>query len=391
MSSLNTWQAKYRNGTTVGIATVVGTTEAEARKAASRFGQVISVIRAKKSIFNVGMSRDERFIFLMRLSTMIGSRFPVTEALKLVIDSFGGKIREAARNALPLVSRGVPLGEALASDVKNFPGSVGLLIKTGAASGDTAKSLREAAEFERLIGEASKGATMAIIKSFFYMFAALGLLLVNQYVVVPKMFDSQIMKMGAETDYSFWKNIGFYFVVGQSLVLAILIFLVALATTGRRMAPDKVDALILKMPLMRDLVISQDNFIGLYRLSLLVQAGIPMNECLVSCAESTRPGALREDFKRALLGLKRGEKWSRYMKTLHATDRAALMLMPDSDELAKNLSYMADQSKSLYLNRLKVIAPTMDVISALLMSIAGFIILIVTTIPQLLLVSEIMG
>jgi general secretion pathway protein F len=232
---------------------------------------------------------------------------------------------------------------------------------------------------------------MAIIKSFFYMFGALGLLLVNQYVVVPKMFDSQIMKMGGDTDYSFWKNIGFYFVVGQSAVLAILIFLVALATVGRRMAPDKVDAVILKMPLMRDLVISQDNFIGLYRLSLLVQAGIPMNECLVSCAESTRPGALREDFKRALTGLKRGEKWSRYMKTLHPTDRAALMLMPDADELAKNLSYMADQSKSLYLSRLKVIAPTMDIISALLMSIAGFIILIVTTIPQLLLVSEIMG
>jgi general secretion pathway protein F len=116
-----------------------------------------------------------------------------------------------------------------------------------------------------------------------------------------------------------------------------------------------------------------------------------MNECLTSCAESTRPGALREDFKRALLGLKRGEKWSKYMNTLHPTDRAALMLMPDSDELAKNLSYMADQSKTLYLSRLKVISPVMDIVSALLMSVAGFIILIVTTIPQLLLVTEIMG
>jgi general secretion pathway protein F len=79
------------------------------------------------------------------------------------------------------------------------------------------------------------------------------------------------------------------------------------------------------------------------------------------------------------------------MKTLHPTDRAALTLMPDNDELAKNLGIIADQSKTLYLERLKVISPILDVISAVMMSAAGFIILIVTTIPQLQLVSEIMG
>jgi len=52
---------------------------------------------------------------------------------------------------------------------------------------------------------------------------------------------------------------------------------------------------------------------------------------------------------------------------------------------------MAEQSKALYLERLKVISPVLDVISAIMMSIAGFIILIVTTIPQLQLVSEVMG
>ena len=65
--------------------------------------------------------------------------------------------------------------------------------------------------------------------------------------------------------------------------------------------------------------------------------------------------------------------------------------MPDNDELAKNLNYMAEQSKALYLQRLKVVSPVMDVFSAIMMSAAGFIILIVTTIPQLQLVSEVMG
>ncbi len=391
MAASSTWNARVRMGSEVHEITVVGQTEAEARKAANRVGILISLERAKKSAMNFGMSRQERFIFLMRMSTMISSRFPVTEALKLMISSFKGKIRDAARNALPQVERGVPLGEALARDPKNFPGSVGLLIKTGSASGNTAKALKDAAEFERLIGEASKGALVSIMRSFAYMFVALGLLLVNQYKVVPEMFDSSIMKMAEDADFTIWKEIGLYFIGLQSAMLIILMMLVALATFGRRAAPDKVDAFILKIPIMRDIVISQDNFIGLYRMSLLVEAGVPMNETLLSCYESTRPGALREDFKRAYAGLKKGDNWAKYMKTLHPTDRAALTLMPDSDELAKNLNIMAEQSKALYLERLKVISPVLDVISAIMMSIAGFIILIVTTIPQLQLVSEVMG
>lgn len=391
MAVSSTWNARVRMGSEVHEITVVGQTEAEARKAANRVGILISLERAKKSAMNFGMSRQERFIFLMRMSTMISSKFPVTEALKLMISSFKGKIRDAARNALPQVERGIPLGEALSRDPKNFPGSVGLLIKTGSASGNTAKALKDAAEFERLIGEASKGALVSIMRSFAYMFVALGLLLINQYKVVPEMFDSSIMKMAKEADFTIWKEIGLYFIALQSGMILILVMLVVLATIGRRAAPDKVDSFILKIPIMRDIVISQDNFIGLYRMSLLVEAGVPMNETLLSCYESTRPGALREDFKRAYNGLKKGDNWAKYMKTLHPTDRAALTLMPDSDELAKNLNLMADQSKTLYLERLKVISPILDVISAIMMSIAGFIILIVTTIPQLQLVSEVMG
>lgn len=391
MAATSTWNVRVRVGSEVSEVTVVGQTESEARKAAGRIGNVISLERSKKSAFNIGMSRSERFIFLMRMSTMISSKFPVSEALRLMISSFSGKIRDAARNALPQVERGVPLGDALARDVKNFPGSVGLLIKTGSAGGNTGKALKDAAEFERLIGEASKGATMAILRSFAYMFVALALLLVNQYKVVPDMFNSPIMKMAKDADFTFWKEIGIYFIWLQSGIIVFLVLLVLLATLGRRMAPDKVDALILKIPIMRDIVISQDNFIGLYRMSLLVEAGVPMNETLLSCYESTRPGALKEDFKRAYAGLKKGDKWAKYMKTLHPTDRAALTLMPDNDELAKNLNLMAEQSKALYLERLKIVSPVMDIISALMMSIAGFIILIVTTIPQLQLVSEIMG
>lgn len=391
MAQSTTWVARVRSGFETRDVLVVGATEGEARRQAGREGNVIRIKRSKKSMFKAGMSRNERFVFLMRLSTMIGSKFPVSDALKLMMSSFGGKIKEAAKNALPQVDRGVPLGDALSADVRNFPGSIGLLIKTGSASGDTAGALREAAEFERLIGEASRGAMFAIVRSFLYMSMALALLVINQYVIIPKMFGSSIMKMAKTTDFSTWPFIGaiaMWFTVG---VMVFLLALVALATFGRRIAPDKVDGFILKLPIMKDIVISQDNYIGLYRMSLLTRSNVPMNEVLMSCSESTRPGALREDFKRAYAGLKRGEKWAKYMTTLHPTDRAALMLMPDIDELAKNLNYMAEQSKALYLQRLSIISPTMDIVSAALISIAGFIVLVVTTVPQLQLVAEIMG
>ena len=85
MAATSTWNVRVRVGSEVSEITVVGQTESEARKAAGRIGNVISLERSKKSAFNIGMSRSERFIFLMRMSTMISSRFPVTEALKLMI------------------------------------------------------------------------------------------------------------------------------------------------------------------------------------------------------------------------------------------------------------------------------------------------------------------
>lgn len=391
MAQSQTWVARVRDGVETRDVMVVGLSEREARNQARREGQVITLKRHKKPLLKAGMSRSERYVFLMRLSTMIGSRFPISDALKLMMSSFTGKIREAAKNALPLVDRGVPLGEALSQDVRNFPGSIGLLIKTGSASGNTPAALREAAEFERMIGEAAKGARMAIIRSYMYMFLALILLAGNQWYILPMMLDSTIMKMAKHADFSIWGKVGIAALSFTGFIVLVLTSLVALATFGRRIAPDKVDGLILKMPVMRDLVISQDNYIGLYRLSLLVKANVPMNEALLSCADSTRPGALKEDFRRAYAGLRRGEKWAKYMNTLHPTDRASLMLMPDIDELGKNLNYMADQSKALYLQKLGVISPVMDVMSGLLISLAGFIVLIVTTVPQLQLVTDVMS
>ena len=386
-----TWQARIKKGHGVEEITVVGATMEEARRSAAREGQIISVRPAKKSILQFGMSRNERYIFLMRLATMIGSKVPPNEALRMMISSFQGRIKEAAKSAYPLVIRGKTLGDVLADDTKNFPGSIGLLIKSGSAGGNTAHALREAAEFERQIGEASKNTMFALARSFLYMFIAMGLLLGNQYYIIPKMFDSPIMKMGKKINIDSYLSIGFWTMVMTITVMVVLVSLILLATLGRRAAPDKVDNMILKMPVMRDLVISQDNYVGLFRLSLLIKAGVPMGEALSSCADSTRPGALREDFRRAYRGMRNGEKWALFMKTLHPTDRAALVMMPDNDELAKNLNYIADQSKALYLQRLGVISPTMDLISAGLISVAGFVVLVVTTVPQLQLVSELMG
>lgn len=386
-----TYSARVKSGRAVSEMMLVAKSEGEARKMAAQAGKVLSIKKQRSQILVGGMSRAERFIFLMRLSTMISSKFPTTQALELLMESFTGKIRQAAKVALPKLRSGQTLGDALASDPKNFPGSVGLLIKTGSASGDTAGALREAANFEKLIGEASKGAFMAIVRSFMYMLMALGLLIVNQYVIIPKMFESAIMKMAENIDVDIWVTVGAVAMWTTVGFMAVLAFLVTLATVGRRLAPDKIDAVILKLPVMRDIVISQDNFIGLYRLSLLVKAQIPMAEALQSCAESARPGALKEDFKRACAGLSKGEKWAKYMKTLHPTDQASLMLMPDKDELAKNLEYMAEQSKELYLQRLGVISPVLDILAAGLISVAGFVVLVVTSVPQLQLVAELMG
>jgi general secretion pathway protein F len=224
-------------------------------------------------------------------------------------------------------------------------------------------------------------------------FVIAGVLLVTStFYVGPKVMSMGLMKENADKiDNSLVNGLSY---AGGGFMMIILVLFAGffwLATIGRRFFPTTADNIIIKVPYYSEIVLAQENYTNLYRLSLMVKSGVRMEEALKTAWESCRRGALKDDFERAMKALKVGQKWATGMTILHPTDRAALMLAADRDQIATNLNNIAAQYNSLYRQRISQFTPTMQVLSAFAMSLSGFVLFGQTVMPMLQLSANMMN
>src|SRR3546814_14942436 len=106
------------------------------------------------------MTAAERYVFLHQLATMNLAKVPLSQGLKILRESHGGRIGKCSAQLEAGVDTGRKIADHMYEDKKNFPGAVGLLVKAGSqGAGGTAEPLKKTAEFERQNwGDATKGA-----------------------------------------------------------------------------------------------------------------------------------------------------------------------------------------------------------------------------------------
>ena len=378
-------------GTVKAIDITAGTPEI-AKRLGKRYGIVLGVSKKRGGGPSRGLSASDRYIFLIRLSTMLASKVGSTEALRLIRDSFRGKISVVAATMLEKVELGMDLPTALCEDTKNFPVALGMIVKAGAQTGQTYKALNDAAEFEKEINDVKKGSKTGILQAMGSFMLAGAMLVGSTFYIGPKVMDMGLMKENKDKiDNSLVDAISY--IGGGFMVIVMTVFAVLfwLATFGRRFFPTTADNIILKIPYYSEIVLAQENYTNLYRLSLMVRSGVRMEEALKTAHESCRRGALKDDFGRALSALKTGQKWAGGMTILHPTDRAALMLAADRDQIATNLNNIAAQYNSLYKQRIAAFTPTLQIMSAFSMSLSGFVLFGQTVMPMLQLSANMMN
>ena len=378
-------------GNVTGIDITAATPEI-AKKLAKRYGMPLTVAKKRPSFGSRGLSQSDRYVFLIRLSTMLASKVGSAEALRLLRDSFKGKISVVAATMLERVELGMDLPTALVEDTKNFPIALAMIVKAGAQTGQTWRALQEAAEFEKEVADLKKDSKGGIVSAMGSFMLAGGMLVGSVFYLGPKVMSMGLLKDNADkidnTLTDVISNISGIFILTVMILFAAFFWL---ATVGRRFWPTTADNIIAKIPYYCELVLAQENYTNLYRLSLMVRSGVRMEEALKTAHESCRRGALKEDFHRSMVALKAGQKWASGMTILHPTDRAALMLAADRDQIATNLNNIAAQYNSIYKQRIGAFTPTLKMLSALAMSLAGFVLFAQTTLPLLQLSANMMS
>lgn len=375
--------------TSKGVETALysGESEVGVRKSAARKGRVISVKRANSFVLGRKLSVSDRTVFFQRLSSMVASRVSMSEALKVIHDSFGGMVREAAALLLQHIEDGATLPDAmdLAGD-RYFPETVRALIRTASHGGEFANSLREAARFELELDAVKKESGKGLWNASLGFLAGVGTLFGSTLYVGPQMMQSDLMRAAKSSVDIGWVivlssvlNWSVGLVVGTMLIALTSLYLV------RPFKPAAVDRIILKIPFYRDLVLAKQNYITFFGLGILLTAGLRLEECLRLSRDSAPKGELREDLDRARRVIVDGgtKPWPFVMTSLHATDKAALATAQDRSQIALTISELSLQYRNLYRQRLSVFVPTAQMLAALFLSLAGVVLFGVAIIPMM--------
>lgn len=359
------------------------TTGDDAERIAKQQGKVLSVKRKRSFDIVPGMTRSERYTYMRRMSTMLRSKVGTSETLHLMATQFGGNIRKAAKTMLDRVSIGMTIPEAMEMDRKNFPVMVTALVKAGFATGQTWQALQDAADFEHKMANSNKGAIKQVWQAIGTFFTAGIMMLGTTEYFGPQVMDNPMFQNNSAVDVEWARTFGDVCSTLMIVLLGIFAVFFLLGTVGRRTFPNAVDALIMKIPYYRDLILAKNNHVAYYRLSLLISSGVRLEEAIHLSEQSTPRGALKTDLKLALAALRKGQKWAQPMKTLDQMDKAALTLAVNREDVALTLNALAEQSSDLYVSRINSFAPGLASVAAIFVLLSGVVMFAQTILPML--------
>ena len=379
-----TYEAVVMIGNRVSDMRIEAASRADGMKQLRRRGRVVSLKRRHFSGFETRLSPTERFTFLLKLSTMVGSRVSMGRALELIASTFSGTVSRVAARMAEQVNAGTNFITVLEREEKNFPRAVIALVRAGFATGTISEALREAAEFEQMIQSTYKGSLNDIWMGIGYFASAAALTWSTVDYFGPMITENPLIKEGGTDATGAINQAAFIFMLINLGMLGTIIGLVLLATLGRWLLPSAADRLITRIPFYRDMVLGREYYTTFKKLSLLLISGVRIEEALRITIEDLPKGALFNDMTAAVSAIHRGQPWAPQMSILDATDRASLTASTNRDEIARTFGLLGDQFRDLYAARLKVVAPGMNILAALFMTISTLVLFGLTMLPMLM-------
>mgnify|MGYP001232427606 CR=1 FL=1 len=380
------YDVKFIDATNVSRAIeVVANDNKEAERIARKKGRVVSVKRKVGLDLTPGMSAADRYTFMVRLSTMLGSKVGLSESLKIIAQTFSGAIRKCSAGMLARVEAGADLAGAMEGDRKNFPSTTTALVRAGQATGNSWKSLREAAEFEHRLLTLRKASMKEVWQAMGAFIIAGALMIATTEYFSPMVMGNSMFKNSNHVDVGWIETVGNWLTVTMIVMLVIGGGFFLLGSVGRQIVPDAADRLILKIPYYRDLILSRNNYVTFYKLGLLITSGVRVEEALRLTEDTCPRGALKSDLQRAVRAVQRGRggAWAADMQTIHATDKAALMSSSDREDVARTLNILGEQYQALYIQRVNSFGPALNLVAALFMSLASAVLFGLTILPML--------
>lgn len=294
--------------------------EEEAEEALSRAGyKVLSLRRATTrpplyqmlpSLF--GVRQQDVVTFARQLAVLLEAGTPLLRALQLLEEQGERASLKAVFRRIALeVEHGTTLSDALAGQGKAFPGIFIRLVQMGEQSGRLEEALRQVAGYLEAERRVAKKVSAAMVYPAIVLTLAAGVMALMVTVVIPplsdlfKVFKTELppttRAVLAVSDF-----LRAYFVyVGLCGLGAVAAAIMGLRTAGGR---HWADGMILKVPVLGRLALHRAVGRSARMASMLLQAGVPVQEVLQLLAESNGNSVVRDSILRTRSSVLNGSR-----------------------------------------------------------------------------------
>ncbi|MCC6339026.1 MAG: type II secretion system F family protein [Acidimicrobiia bacterium] len=298
-------------------------------------------IREKKSINEIEITkqrvpRDAIMHFSRQMAAFVRSGIPITDALAVVAEGVDNKrFRAILSDVSESLHAGVPFSQALAMHEAIFPPYYIGILRSAEETGRLDSVLEQLSSYMERDLEARNKLRAALMYPSVIAVAAIGVVVLMATYVLPKLTDF-FADWGAKMPLStrilmgisdFFAN---YWYVTPLVFLGIVGLIMAGKYTDR--GRHIRDTMLLKLPLIRDVV----RFAAVERfsriLASMLSAGVPMPEAMAAATRSTNNSVFEAQLKAVGEAMLQGEGMAGPIAVSDAFPRAAMHMIRVGEE-----------------------------------------------------------
>ncbi len=324
------------------------------------------------------LSLKEKIDFTQTFLTLNKAGLPIIESLIFIEkDAASRQVRLLAQEIKKQIIAGYTLSDTI-SKYPNLFGQVYIgLAKAGEDSGEIDKTFERLIELLKKQGDIKGKVISALTYPCFVILLAIAVVLVMLMFVFPAfkdMFDQQGKQLPAITQFcinsgEFLKDKWAVIPIGIIVIILSMMYLLRWEPSRR-----KIDAFLLKIPLVSDLVKAAafSNFLTV--LQIAYDAGIPIIECLYLSRTTLSNSVMQDSIKVSIKKMQAGAHLSESLKAANLFPKM-ILFMVSTGEQSGRLGELMTQSVQHIDQQLDLIIDTMGkLIEPILLIFIGVIV-----------------
>lgn len=354
---------------------MVGSAE-EIRNQLTREGKVIlKVTKQAVGMFsNNKINTNELIAAFIAIGDLLSSGVPISQAIQPAINSLPktSKLKAILGHVLKTVKEGKTFSQAMSVHQSIFGLTTITMIEAGEAAGKLPQTFVATGEHLRTMDEIKKELYQKLSYPCILFATGIASLLNFSLFAMPMIFKSSLFKMafekkdkvspGMQNAIAWLQKMPQIVPITLGIVIISLIGLFAFYKSNK----DECEKIILKISFMKEMLYSQAYYISLNSMANLMSVGARLDQALIIAAKGSTVNAVRKEFEEALICLRKGESFTKGLKSLNETERMMLDTALSSERVRDNLDRTAKRYYSMYIASLHKIAPRIYLVSSIM-------------------------